>query len=843
MTTHDNHDDRDNGHERDDQHRGDDQRADESTLREPTGPLRSPDDPRLTTYALGEADTQTAALVERYLAVSPEARAALDELRTFAGLLGNELRTEHAPGLDPARRAALEQALGDGVDAGSVGNQAAVRDAGPAAAPNGSPAPTRRRSIGRLWWPALAAAALITFLFTSSWDFITRSGHWAEAAPPSAEVLAQLAREEALELEAMKRRLPLALGYLHGGSARSKAASPAPAAQAAPAPSAAGEPFTYDLFGEEAPAGAAGEALPSSQLGVPPAEAWMQPSGSQTTAGSAGAAAAAGPQASGSESVTGRGLKAGGLVAAVDPNASPAIPEQQWLQSLGYVGVAKTATTVDGGEADDARLRESPTSPSAPQPARESYAAIHENPFVPLTGDPLSALSTFGLDVDTASYANVRRFLNRNQLPPADAVRLEELVNNFDYALPQPDDKHPFAVSVESASAPWAPQHRLVRVALTGRQTVEAERPASNLVFLVDVSGSMNSADKLPLLVASLRLLVEQLGGQDRVALVTYANGTRLALPSTPGSERATILAALDGLSAGGSTHASAGIQQAYEVAKQGFLAGGNNRVLLCTDGDFNVGITTEGALEDFITGQAKSGVFLTVLGFGTGNLQDSKAEILADRGNGAYAYIDSLNEAHKVLVRNLGATLQTIAKDVKLQVEFNPGAVAAYRLLGYENRALAAQDFRDDRKDAGEMGAGHTVVAFYEVVPAGLPGLPGTADLKYQSAPPPDADGEVSPELLTVNVRYKLPDEDSGREFAVPFVDGEAGFSDASEDFRFAASVAAFGMILRDSRHRGDVDLERVHAWAAAALGSDPHGDRQEFLRLVRAAQGLVRR
>ncbi len=524
-----------------------------------------------------------------------------------------------------------------------------------------------------------------------------------------------------------------------------------------------------------------------------------------------------------------------GLVAVHTPPPAPSTRFNVSLGSMGYLG--------DSEDADDLRvsdrLERSATLPSDPRTSGESYTPITENPFQPLTSDRYSALSTFGVDVDTASYSNARRYLVRNQAPPPQSVRLEEFINAFDYDLPDPE-AHPFSVTVEASDAPWAPQHRLVRVGLQADRMDTGIRPASNLVFLLDVSGSMSSDDKLPLLVASMKLLVDELDERDTVSVVTYASGSRVALPPTNGEDKATIRAALDALAAGGSTHASDGIQRAYALAAERFVEGGSNRVILATDGDFNVGITQEGALESFISEKARSGVFLTVLGFGTGNLKDSKAEVLADRGNGHYAYIDSLNEAHKVLVREMSATLVTVAKDVKLQVEFNPGHVKAYRLLGYENRALAAKDFRDDTKDAGEIGAGHSVTALYEVVPVGAPDLEGAVDLKYQAAPPEPEVVVDSPELLTVNLRYKLPDEDTGREFAVPFTDDERGFAESSEDMRWAASVASFGMVLRHSAHRGDTDLARIHAWASTAVGADPHGDRAEFLRLVRTAQGL---
>jgi Ca-activated chloride channel homolog len=517
---------------------------------------------------------------------------------------------------------------------------------------------------------------------------------------------------------------------------------------------------------------------------------------------------------------------------AVNEITGPAASSPGPQKSLGYLSSPKSA------DSDALSLGERSVVPTG----GESYATFTENPFQPLTQDRYSALSTFGIDVDTASYSIARRYLNRGNVPPPDAVRLEEFINAFDYALPEPTGEHPFSVSLDAATAPWSPRHRLVRIGLKGAAFEEEERPPCNLVFLLDVSGSMKAQDKLPLLIESLKMLVRELDATDRVALVTYASGSQLVLPPTSGADKTAILAALDGLSAAGSTHASDGIQQAYRLAEEHFVEGGVNRVLLATDGDFNVGLTEENELETFIAAKAASGVFLTVLGFGTGNLQDSKAEILADRGNGNYAYIDSLNEADKVLVREMGATLVTIAKDVKIQVEFNPEHVASYRLLGYENRALAAKDFRDDTKDAGEIGAGHTVTALYEIVPVNAPDLVGAVDLKYQVEASVEESVPNNPETLTVNLRYKLPDGEVGREFSVSFVDREQSFEEANSDFRFAAAVAAFGMALRQSDHRGESDLGAIYEWAASGKGTDPYGDRAEFLRLVRQAQGLGR-
>ncbi|HEX6883567.1 MAG TPA: YfbK domain-containing protein, partial [Planctomycetota bacterium] len=386
---------------------------------------------------------------------------------------------------------------------------------------------------------------------------------------------------------------------------------------------------------------------------------------------------------------------------------------------------------------------------------------------------------------------------------------------------------------------PWAPEHRLVRIGLLGRAP-DRERPrAKNLVFLVDVSGSMKAADKLPLVQRSLRLLVDELAPADRVALVVYAGSSGLVLDSTPVAQRGRILAAIEGLAAGGSTNGGSGIQLAYATARKHLDPEGVNRVVLATDGDFNVGVTDRGDLLRLIAREAESGVFLSVLGFGTGNLKDGTMEQLADRGNGNYAYVDTLAEARKVLVRELDGTLETIAKDVKIQVEFNPAEVASYRLIGYENRRLAARDFDDDRKDAGEIGAGHTVTALYEVVPVGAEQAT-ERPLRYQErAPRPAA---LSRELLTVQLRYKQPAGTTSELLSVPFTDGGGAFEAADDDLRFATAVAAFGLCLRDSEHRGSATLSDVYRWAKDALGADPHGDRREFLKLVDVARGLGR-
>ena len=473
----------------------------------------------------------------------------------------------------------------------------------------------------------------------------------------------------------------------------------------------------------------------------------------------------------------------------------------------------------------------------------EGYASTTEADWQRVADHPLS---TFAVDVDSASYANVRRFLNRGELPPVDAVRVEEMINAFDYHYAGPTDANsPFAAQLEVGSAPWRPEHRLVRIGLKGREFAAGGRAAANLVFLLDVSGSMNTPHKLPLVKEAMRLLVGKLRSDDRVAIVTYAGASGLALPSTSAERRQDIYAALDALRPEGSTNGAMGIELAYDIAKANFVAGGINRVILCTDGDFNVGTTSPGDLGRLITEKAKSGVFLTALGFGMGNYQDNTLEQLANRGNGNYGYIDSAREARRLLVEQVDGTLATIAKDVKIQVEFNPAQVAAYRLIGYENRLLAKEDFNNDQKDGGEIGAGHSVTALYEIVPAGMTGgevVVAVDELRYAAAAVRNRAVELSHEMLTVKVRAKAPDGDVSERWEFPLTDGGASFEATSADFKFASAVAGFGMLLRDSAFRGATTFERVIGWAETGMANDATGYRQEFLALVGKAAELQR-
>ena len=469
----------------------------------------------------------------------------------------------------------------------------------------------------------------------------------------------------------------------------------------------------------------------------------------------------------------------------------------------------------------------------------EEYKEIAENNFKTVSESPLS---TFSIDVDAASYSNMRRYINKGELPPADAIRTEELINYFSYDYPQPTGNDPVKITTEVGACPWNVKHRLVRIGLKAKEIPTDKLPVSNLVFLIDVSGSMYGPQRLGLVQSSLKLLVNNLRDEDRVAIVVYPGSAGEKLPSTSGSDKQKIREAIDELTAGGSTAGGAGIKLAYKIAKQNFVKGGNNRIILCTDGDFNVGVSSDEGLEKLIEQERKSGVFLTVLGYGMGNYKDSKMQVLAEKGNGNHAYIDNLQEANRVLVNEFGATMHTVAKDVKLQIEFNPSQVQAYRLIGYESRLLKDEDFNNDAKDAGEMGAGHTVTAFYEVVPAGIKSdFTGKVDdLKYQKTKPAPAVTNNSKELLTVKLRYKAPDGNTSKKIEQPLIDDKK--EKVSSDFRFASAVAMFGQLLRDSDFKGDATYDKVISLAKTSLDNDEKGYRREFIRLAETAEGLAK-
>ncbi len=536
------------------------------------------------------------------------------------------------------------------------------------------------------------------------------------------------------------------------------------------------------------------------------------------------------------------GIAQGGAIGGAGDIITPLNPrDPSALSYLGSAGIKKAKT----GEPKygDALRGSASRAASAPEPQsapldREGYAFTEENPFQKVVDHPLS---TFSIDVDAASYSNTRRILNESRMPPADAVRIEEFINYFHYDYPEPQGEHPFSITTELAACPWNAKHKLVRVGLKGKSIATKDLPPNNLVFLIDSSGSMLSAERLPLIKKGLRLLVEQLRKEDHISIVAYAGSAGLVLPATSGAKKEEILAALDRLEAGGSTAGGAGIQLAYMVAGENFIPKGNNRVILATDGDFNVGVTSDGELTRLIEEKREHGVFLTVLGVGRDNVQDHTMEQLADKGNGNYAYLDDIAEAQKVLVKEMGGTLVAIAKDVKIQVEFNPAKAQAYKLIGYENRMLAAEDFNNDKKDAGELGAGHTVTALYEIVPAGAEdeSLPPVDELKYQ-APRPAAGAVGGTELLTVKFRYKKPDGKKSMLISRPLADENRDWSLASADFKFAASAAGFGMMLRASKTRGDLGYDKVRTMAREGLGKDEDGYRAEMIRLIAKAELL---
>ncbi len=473
----------------------------------------------------------------------------------------------------------------------------------------------------------------------------------------------------------------------------------------------------------------------------------------------------------------------------------------------------------------------------------EGYASVNENGFRNVKNNPLS---TFSIDVDNASYSNLRRFINMGELPPADAVRIEEMINYFKYDYPDPKGEHPFSVFTELADCPWNNRHQLLHVGLRGKSIDKTSLPPSDLVFLIDVSGSMNVPNKLPLLKSAFGLLINELRPQDHVAIIVYAGAAGLVLESTPGNRKDAIMAAIDNLEAGGSTAGGAGLKLAYAEAERNFVKGGNNRIILATDGDFNVGESSNGSMERLVEEKRELGIFITVLGFGMGNVKDDKMEIIADKGNGNYSYIDNLQEARKVLVREFGGTLFTIAKDVKFQIEFNPSKVKSYRLIGYENRLLNDEDFNDDRKDAGEMGAGHNVTALYELVPSGSDErIPSVDPLKYQtSVNNKENDGlmknDHADEYLTIKLRYKKPDGNTSMLLEKPVSGYVRDIDDASDNLRFAAAVAEFGMILRDSEFKGNSTLEGAAKLAKSARGDDEDGYRSELIRLINTVKDM---
>ncbi|HKJ41886.1 MAG TPA: VWA domain-containing protein, partial [Sunxiuqinia sp.] len=467
----------------------------------------------------------------------------------------------------------------------------------------------------------------------------------------------------------------------------------------------------------------------------------------------------------------------------------------------------------------------------------ENYATVHESGYRGVFSHPYS---TFSIDVDKASYSNVRRFLNLGQMPPVDAVRIEEMINYFDYNYKTPTDDKPYTINSDFSTCPWNIDHQLLLVGLKAKEIDKSHLPPSNLVFLLDVSGSMRSANKLPLVKSAMRMLVNELRPTDHVAIVVYAGAAGVVLPSTTGNQKQVILSAINQMNAGGSTAGGEGIRLAYQIARENFIDGGNNRIILATDGDFNVGVSSTSEMEHLVEKERDSGIFMTALGFGMGNYKDDKMETIADKGNGNYAYIDNLQEARKVFVQEFGATLFTAAKDVKLQLEFNPQHVKAYRLIGYENRLLNDEDFKNDKKDAGEMGIGHTVTALYEIIPAGSKEEVASIDeLKYQKKQQ-KINSNYSNELVTIKTRFKLPDGHRSFPYEKVVPAKISTWKDVSYNLQFAAAVAGFGMLLRKSEYKGKLTYEQVKKMAQKAKSKDEYGYRGEFIRLVDLAESL---
>lgn len=764
----------------------------------------SPDSPELTAYLLDELSPAERAEVEAALNQSPELLTEMEALRHTSDLLAREFAAEPAVALSEAQRTTLLRSTPEAVSQ-----------------PKPSRAEPQRQTFGdllRLWrqqliWATAGLAALVLALLSLPQPVLSRKQ--SLTPPPEVDRLAgTLAPAELIREESEFRGLATApkseLG-LQVGEAKAK-------------------------LGVMEPAMDSLTVAPSS---LP--EISQKNSGdlASTTADSAN-------NFYGMDPTRARGYALDPLLA----RRYSLIPQQNRLNlgrtlsasaAAGKAGELALGQDVKLVEAEQlARLADAPTWRYA-ESGTESYSAIQDNPFKEVLA---ARLSTFGLDVDTASYANVRRFLRDGSLPPPDAVRLEELINYFRYDYPAPRRGEPFATAIEIADSPWKEGNKLIRIGLQTPQTDRQERPPANLIFLLDVSGSMEPENKLPLVKRSLRLLLDRLTEKDSVGIVTYAGESRIALEPTrvTADGRTQIQNTIEALRAGSGTAGAAGIVDAYRLATNRFNREWVNRVILCTDGDFNIGISDPAQLQKLIEEKAKSGVFLSVLGYGLGNLKDSTMELLADKGNGNYAYVDSFTEARKVLGEQLEGTLVTVAKDVKVQVEFNPTRVKSYRLLGYENRALRDRDFNDDQKDAGDVGAGHQVTVLYEIEPAS-PSLAGVDPLRYQVQPPASEAREKAPhadELFLLRLRYKAPDGDQSKLLELPVKDTDREFNQASADFKFATAVAGYGMLLRNSPHKGDLTWDKVSRLAEAGLGPDREGYRSEFIDLVRRAQQL---
>lgn len=765
----------------------------------------TPDDPRLSAYLFEELGPKEKALLEKELADNPELRSELEELRSLEKQLQTSLKKEaEVFGLSATQSAAVARAM----------SESKKRP--------GFRLPLLEAFFNRPGLSFACAVLLVGLCLYAVRDMVVISNSFLAAqrenvvtsSPDAvADMMVELPveTETALEQagESMEQAQPVSDTVTGSGSSGS-------------VPMVSDIPLAGKLFASKD-----GIRSDGASLLVPPSSPANKPSSSQAVA-----------RGGGSEITIVSGERS-----RVRVQGELLYPKQYVSSQVVDEGVY-TATNNKGavlsGYADAGYMYSFMPKNKA---ANEAYESVVDNPFKSVGEEPLS---TFSIDVDTASYTNLRRFLNQGLLPPPNAVRIEEMLNYFSYDYPQPVGEAPFTVSMEVAACPWNPKHQLAHVGIQGRNVSSTKRAPLNLVFLIDVSGSMSDENKLPLVKKALQLLVKNLNPTDRVALVTYAGNSRLALPSTPATQKTKILQALENLESGGSTNGEGGILRAYDVAREHFIRKGINRVILATDGDFNVGVSNREELVTMIQKQAKSGVYLNIFGFGMGNLKDATLEQLANKGNGIYGYIDSYQEARKVFAEQVNSTLITIAKDVKIQIEFNPARVGAYRLIGYENRMLNKEDFNDDRKDAGEIGAGHSVTALYELIPPGVGLDDGKVDpLKYQMNPVEPSRltaAARSREVMTLKLRYKEAGGGSSKLLKFEALDSGYDWMESSNNFRFAASVAAFGMVLRDSPHRGESDFPLIEKLAQAAMGKDPDGYRREYLRLVRSAAEMKR-
>ena len=799
---------------------------------------------KLTAFALGELPDDECVVLETKIAADPALQAEVDGIRAVAQALSGAYAAEPGDTLGSSERAAIA----DGPE--TAEKSAPVIEVSPSG-----------WTAARFGWAALATAAAVTLVTAVILPKTSDSGGDNVAMnSESTATTEEMSTRVMSDLEGITAKRGDPTESFLGGVVHFDAP---PANESDVARDAVSFGITPSIVEPAAPdqSGVVGESLASLSTPAPGSIMVMTKSGSATGGSGGGGGGDSAGQPAGNLGLS-RGMtpnlsyergrvdtRAAGRERAAYANSTPP-------PAAGARRSSRTATPADGYhleshrreiDADEVlgRVQDPQRQPPAREKTRDSYGQLIDNPWK--RPDPVD-LSTFSVDVDTASYTNVRRMINGNMVPPADSIRIEEFINYFSYDYPQPEGVDPFSVSIDAGPAPWQPNHRLVRIGLQGLDVSAGERPDANIVFLLDVSGSMNQPMKLPLVKSAMRMLIHQLAPSDRVAIVVYAGAAGLVLDSTTLDSKGEreVLQALERLRAGGSTNGGQGIELAYQTAVDNFVDGGVNRVILCTDGDFNVGTSGPDALQTLIEGKRDEGVFLSVLGFGSGNFQDDAMERLSNHGNGTAAYIDSMQEARKVLVEEVGASLVTIAKDVKIQVDFNPARVKAFRLIGYANRMLPPEAFSDDSVDAGEIGAGHSVTALYEIVPVGEP-FPGEVEAsKYVAADDDAAGAEAdlvdSPELLEVRLRYKQPDGDESKLIKKPFVDSDATLKDTSSDFRHAASVAAFGMKLRGSVFGRDITWKSIlDLGLAAAEERDPKGYRMEFLRLVESARYIA--